>query len=94
MSILLVILPFLYLVSAAVKPATPTPSSTPSPIPTIPPVYDPSYPNGTRCYDYCVLLGSPNQLCPGHPDDIECLCNVYNVRLPAVSPILFIANLV
>jgi hypothetical protein len=53
-------------------------------IPDLPPVYDPSFPNGTRCYDFCVLLGSPNALCPGHPDDINCLCNVYNVRLPAV----------
>src|SRR5579859_7804377 len=65
------LLPLLTYVSAANETA-----------PDIPGVWDPEYPNN-RCIDYCAFL-RPGQICPKAPRDIECLCTVYNIRMPAV----------
>jgi hypothetical protein len=52
-------------------------------IPYYPNVTDPNFPLGSRCIDYCAFL-NPRQICPGHPLDVNCLCEVYNERLPPV----------
>lgn len=54
-------------------------------IPYYPNITDPNFPLGSRCIDYCAFL-RPGQICPGHPLDVNCLCEVYNERL---SPVIF-----
>jgi hypothetical protein len=65
---LLALLPFLATVHAQV--------------PTYPPVWDSIYPMN-RCIDFCAFL-RPGQICPAEPHNANCLCSVYNIRLPAV----------
>lgn len=64
--------PFLSLVSAQ--------------IPYYPNITDPNFPLGTRCIDYCAFL-NPGQICPTRRTDVNCLCEVYSVRMPAVSTV-------
>jgi hypothetical protein len=61
-------------------------------IPYFPNVTDPNFPLGSRCIDYCAFL-KPDELCPGHPADVSCLCEVYNQRLAPVTPNAFLARL-
>jgi len=56
-----------------------------SAMPYYPNVTDPNFPLGSRCIDYCAFL-NPGQICPGHPLDVNCLCEVYNQRL---APVIF-----
>ena len=52
-------------------------------VPPIPSVWlNTTYPF-TRCFDFCGDL-APGIICPRDPRDITCLCDVYNIRLPAV----------
>lgn len=68
---LLTLLPFLATVHAQV--------------PTYPAVWDSAYPMN-RCIDFCAFL-RPGQICPAEPHNANCLCSVYNIRLPAVLPL-------
>jgi hypothetical protein len=54
-------------------------------IPAIPQVWDPNYPLN-RCVDYCAFL-RPGEICPKERTNANCLCTVYNIRLPAVTSI-------
>jgi hypothetical protein len=71
--ITLALIPFLAFVSAQ--------------IPYFPNVSDPNFPLGSRCIDYCGDL-TPAFICPDRPTDVACLCEVYDIRLPAVLPLL------
>ena len=53
-------------------------------VPSIPSIWDPSYPLN-RCIDFCAFL-RPGQICPAERNNPNCLCAVYNIRLPAVYP--------
>ena len=54
-------------------------------VPTYPAVWDSAYPMN-RCIDFCAFL-RPGQICPAEPHNANCLCSVYNIRLPAVLPL-------
>lgn len=51
-------------------------------IPSYPDVWDPAYPMN-RCVDFCAFL-RPGQICPAERYNPNCLCSVYNIRMPAV----------
>jgi hypothetical protein len=51
-------------------------------VPAFPDVWDPRYPMN-RCIDFCAFL-RPGLICPAERANPNCLCAVYNIRLPAV----------
>jgi len=64
-------------------------------IPAYPEIWDPNFPMN-RCVDFCAFLrhkclfmlmltNRPGQICPTRRTDVECLCDVFNIRLPAVA---------
>ena len=58
-----------------------------SQVPSYPDVWDSAYPMN-RCVDFCAFL-RPGQICPTERYNPNCLCSVYNIRLPAVPTIFF-----
>jgi hypothetical protein len=52
-------------------------------VPDYPDVWNPNYPLN-RCVDFCAFL-RPGQICPKDRNNPNCLCAVYNIRLPAVK---------
>ena len=60
------------------------PSAVLAQVPPIPSIWDPTYPMN-RCIDFCAFL-RPGLICPAERYNPNCLCAVYNIRLPAVYP--------